>query len=34
MGLLERSKAYEKIHAVVNEAGEGRVVVGHIKNQA
>jgi len=34
MGLLERSKAYEKIHAVVNEDGEGRVVVGHMKKEA
>ena len=34
MALLERSKAYESIRAVTNEAGEGRVVVGHTKAQA
>jgi release factor glutamine methyltransferase len=29
MRLLERSKSFEGIRAVTNEAGEGRVVVGH-----
>ena len=29
--LLERSKAYENIQAVMNEAGESRVVLGHAK---
>jgi len=34
MALLERSKAYENIRAVPNEAGESRVVLGHAKAQA
>ncbi|MES0029127.1 class I SAM-dependent methyltransferase [Mesorhizobium sp. M0040] len=34
MSLLERSKAYEGIRAVTNQAGEGRVVVGHTRAQA
>jgi release factor glutamine methyltransferase len=34
MSLLERSKVYESIRAVTNEAGEGRVVVGQTKAQA
>ncbi|RUV29880.1 MAG: class I SAM-dependent methyltransferase [Mesorhizobium sp.] len=34
ISLLERSKAYENIRAVTNEAGEGRVVVGHTTSQA
>jgi release factor glutamine methyltransferase len=34
MVLLERSKAYENIRAVSNEAGEGRVVLGQAKAQA
>jgi release factor glutamine methyltransferase len=29
--LLERSKAYENIKVVTNEAGEGRVVMGCAK---
>lgn len=32
MGLLDRSKAYENIGAISNEAGEGRVVVAHMKS--
>jgi release factor glutamine methyltransferase len=31
MSLLERSKLYESFRAISNEAGEGRVVVGHMK---
>jgi release factor glutamine methyltransferase len=31
MGLLERSKAYKSIRPVTNQAGESRVVVGHMK---
>jgi release factor glutamine methyltransferase len=34
MGLLERSKAYDSVRAITNEAGEGRVVVAHTKMQA
>ncbi|MET3580516.1 release factor glutamine methyltransferase [Mesorhizobium robiniae] len=34
MSLLERSRAYETIRAVKNEAGEGRVVVAHTMSQA
>ncbi|CCV13971.1 class I SAM-dependent methyltransferase [Mesorhizobium sp. STM 4661] len=34
MSLLERSKAYENIRDVTNEAGEGRVVMGHVKAHA
>ncbi|RWM21426.1 MAG: class I SAM-dependent methyltransferase [Mesorhizobium sp.] len=34
ISLLERSKAYQNIRAVNNEAGEGRVVVGHTTPQA
>ncbi|MER8593726.1 MULTISPECIES: class I SAM-dependent methyltransferase [unclassified Mesorhizobium] len=34
MSLLERSKAYESIRAVTNQAGEVRVVVGHTRAQA
>ncbi|TPM26955.1 class I SAM-dependent methyltransferase [Mesorhizobium sp. B2-3-5] len=34
MGLLERSKAYENIRAVSNEAGQGRVVIGQAKEQS
>ncbi|MER9067987.1 class I SAM-dependent methyltransferase [Mesorhizobium sp. M0902] len=34
MSLLERSKAYESIRAVTNQADEGRVVVGHTRAQA
>ncbi|MCV3208323.1 class I SAM-dependent methyltransferase [Mesorhizobium sp. YC-39] len=34
MGLLERSKAYDNIRAVTNEAGEGRVVMGYVKAHA
>ncbi|ESX99241.1 methyltransferase [Mesorhizobium sp. LNJC399B00] len=33
-GLLERSKAFENIRSVSNEAGEGRVVLGQVKSQA
>jgi release factor glutamine methyltransferase len=29
--LLERSKAYEDIRVLTNEAGQGRVVIGHAK---
>ncbi|RWN56641.1 class I SAM-dependent methyltransferase [Mesorhizobium sp.] len=31
MRLLERSKSFEGIRAVTNQAGEGRVVVGHTR---
>ncbi|MER9341508.1 class I SAM-dependent methyltransferase [Mesorhizobium sp. M0601] len=34
MSLLERSKAYESIRAVTNQAGEVRVVVGRTRAQA
>ncbi|MER8799241.1 class I SAM-dependent methyltransferase [Mesorhizobium sp. M0207] len=34
MSLLERSKAYESIRAVTNQACEVRVVVGHTRAQA
>ncbi|UVK49467.1 class I SAM-dependent methyltransferase (plasmid) [Mesorhizobium sp. AR07] len=34
LGLLERSKAYENIRAISNEAGQGRVVLGQAKAQA
>lgn len=33
-GLLERSKTYEDIRTVCNDAGEGRVVLGHAKAPA
>jgi release factor glutamine methyltransferase len=34
MSLLERSKSYESVRAVMNEAGEGRVVLGRLRAEA